>query len=295
MFLTWFLSFVLLLAPWLPSSCSQWAENKLSQRFNLEYRDELSEIKSFPLVEGSFNFRPQSAIVVDVNSDFVVLEKNAALRRPIASLTKMMSSLVLVQNKKLGEVITITDKTTEVEGSRAGFKAGEKFKVKELVRAMLVRSANDAAYALQEYFATEEFNLVKAMNEEAQRLGLKNTYFADAIGLSEKNTSTAWEVYLLAKELLQNKWLADVVSQSHLDVCSLDGNCYSLWNTNRLVRQGFKGIKTGYTEEAGHCLAALKYVQNHPVIIVVLGAADGHIRFEDVELAGAWLERSALY
>jgi len=94
---------------------------------------------------------------------------------------------------------------------------------------------------------------------------------------------------------LQNKWLADVVSQSHLDVCSLDGNCYSLWNTNRLVRQGFKGIKTGYTEEAGHCLAALKYVQNHPVIIVVLGAADGHIRFEDVELAGAWLERSALY
>lgn len=295
MFLNWFLGLILVLSPVLPASLSDWAEVNLMQKVSAESSTELSEISSFPLVEEKFNFRPESALVVDLNNDFVVQAKNAESKRPIASLTKVMSSFVLVQNNKLDEIVVITKEAAEVEGSRAGFQPGEKFKVKELIRAMLVRSANDAALALQEHFSTEKFNLVKEMNQEAQELGLANTCFGDAVGLSEKNISTVWELYFLTKEFLKNKWLAEIVSQSRIDVCSIDHHCYSLWNTNRLVRQGFKGVKTGYTEEAGHCLIALKYIQNYPVVIIVLGAPDGHIRFEDVELAGEWLERTARY
>ncbi len=290
----WFLGIVLVFGSILPSAFSDRAQNALF-RLTEGKKIELSEIESFPLVERDFRFRPRAALVVDLRSDYIVQGKNIDAVRPIASLTKIMSSLVLVQNRKLDEVVTIPAEATEVEGSKAGFKAGEKFRVRDLVKAMLIRSANDAAFALEKHYSSENFDLVKTMNERAKQLGLSHTVFADAIGLSAKNRSTAWELYLLTKEFLKHSWLAKVVSQSQVEVCSLEGRCYSLWNTNRLVRQGFKGVKTGYTEEAGHCLIALKYIQNHPVIFIVLGAPDGHIRFEDVELAGEWLEREARY
>jgi len=259
------------------------------------------EIKTFPLVNEKikFNFRPKNALVVDLSTDYVVWEKNKDQKVPIASTTKIMTALVLAKNNKLDEIVTIPKKATEVDGSKIPLQVGAKFKVRDLIKAMLIQSANDAALALEiNYPKTSlDFNLVGEMNGVAEELGLNYTFFEDSIGLSGKNVSTAWELYLISKEFLKYDFLAGVVQTPETQICDLSKKyCYTLWTTNRLLYEEFRGIKTGYTEEAGNCLVALKDINGkYPTVIIVLGAEDGHIRFEDVELSSQWLEQYAVY
>ncbi|MCD6422429.1 D-alanyl-D-alanine carboxypeptidase, partial [bacterium] len=264
----WFLGLVLVISQWWPSfPLAHWAQNKIK---DLSQPPSQIELKTFPLVKGEFPFRTPSALIVDLNSDYIVQEKAKDKQRPIASLTKLMTALVLTKQQKLEEVVTIPEEVLNLEGSKAYLEPKEKFKVKDLIKALLVRSANDAGLALQKHFRNSSFDLVEAMNEEAKALGLSHTHFEDATGLSEKNVSTAWELYQLTKEFLRYPFLRQIVASSKVSVCALSGHCDEFCNTNRLVREGFLGVKTGYTEEAGHCLIALKNIQaSHPTIFIV--------------------------
>ena len=256
-------------------------------------------IKTFPLLDKSvkYNFRTKSGLAIDLNNDLIIWEKEKDEVRPIASITKMMTALVLTKNRDLDEVITIPGSTVKVEGSSGGFYAGEKVTIKDLIIALLIPSANDGAEALRLDLKKKGFDLIGEMNKEAQKLGLEKTHFEDSIGLSEKNVSTAWELYLLSKELLKNNFLKEIVAQSEAEICAKSGSCHFLINTNRLLNDaGFSGIKTGYTDKAGNCFIGLKYINKEfPTIFVILGAPDGHTRFDDPDVASQYLEWYGLY
>ena len=256
-------------------------------------------INTFPLLDKSviFNFRPKSGLVIDQNNDYIIWQKNINEVRPIASISKMMTSLVVAKERSLDENITIPKQATEVEGSSGGFNAGEKVKIKDVIKAMLISSANDGADSLAIDLKTKGFDLVGEMNKEAQNLGLTHTHFEDTIGLSEKNVSTAWELYLLSKEFLKNDYLRSVVKEQTDQICSTGGTCHDLLTTNRLLADaGFSGIKTGYTGAAGNCFVGLKNIDNkYPTIFIVLDAADGHIRFDDPQVASQYLQWYGLY
>jgi len=296
--MNFFIALILVIAEFLNlSSLKSKLEKKLINRLDINIVSESKQkIRSFPFIKDrSFNFRVEGALVVDLGNDYIVAEKNKDKKRPIASLTKIIASLVLVKNNKIEEEIEIPESTCNLDWSCAHFKSREKFKAKDLIKAMLITSANDAVLALEK--GLKDFDLVKEMNNEAQKLGLVNTYFKDSAGLSEENVSTPWELYLLTKEFLKYDFLKKTGQTKEERICDISGeSCYVLETTNRLNRQGFLGIKTGYTEEAGHCLITLKNIKDkYPTLIIVLGGADGHIRFEDVELSADWLENYAIY
>lgn len=280
-------------------------QNKLVDKFNpleikqaANYLDPNFLVQTFPLLDKTvnFNFRPKSGLVVDLNNDFIIWEKEKDAVRPIASLTKMMTVLVLIKNRDLDEVIIIPKAATEVEGSSGGFYAGERVKIRDLIKAMIISSANDGAEAARLDLKNKGFDLVAKMNEEARALGLNKTHFEDTIGLNSKNVSTAWELYQLAKEFLKNDFLKQTVAKSTATICTEGGSCHDLVNTNRLLTEGFSGVKTGYIEEAGNCFVGLKYInKKFPTIFVILGAEDGHIRFNDPEVASQYLEWYGLY
>jgi len=273
--------------------------DKVCKYILLEERKEDRVLFTFPLLSEKikFPFRTPSALVVDMNNDYIIWGKNINEKRPIASLTKIMTSLVLVKNNKLEDVVEIQRNPSEIEGSIVGFSVHEKFKVKDLIKGMLIQSGNDSAIALEDFYSSSNFNLVSEMNEEARRLGLKDTFFADDSGLNSKNVSSSWDLYLLTKEFLRYDFLKEIVKKDKDTVCSIDNkHCYELLNTNRLIFEGFEGVKTGYTQEAGNCLIALKYINSKfPTIFIVLGAEDGFTRFEDVRASAEWLEYYAQY
>jgi len=254
------------------------------------------DLKTFPLLDKTvkFNFRSKAGLVVDEKNDFIIWEKNKDKVLPIASLTKMMTAIVVMENRDPDETITISKTAAEIEGSSIGFLEGEKFKLKDLIKAMVIASANDGAQALKDDLGKKDFDVVAEMNKKAKNMGLEHTYYKDDIGLSDKNISTAWELYQIAKEFLKNDYLRQSAKETNAKIYAESKAEYEFWTTNRLLyseSNQFSGVKTGYTEEAGNCFVGLKYVDNkYPTIFVVLNAPDGFTRFDDPDVASQYME-----
>ncbi len=206
----------------------------------------------------------------------VAYQKNADAQFPPASLTKLMTAVVVMEYADLADAVTISKSAVAAEGAQGDLAPGETLSVLDVLRVMLVVSSNDAAAALDEYFGVKGFSLVALMNEKAQKLGMANTHFANASGLdAEGHVTSARDLAALALYSLRHQLLWDMLSKKSELVHSLDGRMtHELFSNNQLLQKevaGVRGSKTGYTKNALGCMIAA--LENGSVV-VVLGSGD---------------------
>ena len=237
---------------------------------------------SIPLVkaEETEDLAPnaKSAIMIEASTGEILFQKNKDEKLAPASMTKMMSMLLIMEeiengNLKWNEMITTSEKASSMGGSQIFLKVGEKMTVEDLLKGVAIASGNDAVVALAERVSGSEEQFVKRMNVRAKDLGLKNTNFINATGLTADNHySSAYDMSLIAKELVKHEKILEFTS-TYEDYLRKDTKSpFWLVNTNRLVRfkEGVDGLKTGFTDEAGYCLTATMKKDNMRLITVVM-------------------------
>lgn len=200
-----------------------------------------------------------------------------ARRLPPASLTKLMTALLVVEGSRLDATVTVSAAAARAGGARMGLAAGTRIAVSELLAGLLLRSANDACLALAQHVAGSEAQFVARMNARAQALGLVDTRFANACGFDAPNHhSSATDLARLAQLAIETPALARLMAASHHVARSTDGRTFTLENTNVLLGlvPGLAGVKTGYTKRAGHCLIGFAVRDGHTVLVVLLHARD---------------------
>lgn len=231
-----------------------------------------------------------SAILIEATSGKVIYEKNADEKLPPASMTKMMSMLLIIEKIDSGHIkwddkVTVSENASSMGGSQILLETGEKMSVSDLFKGVAVASGNDAVVALAEYTYGSEANFVNAMNKKAKELGLKNTSFKNPHGLDAANHySSARDMALIAMELSKHP---DVFNYTSIyeDYLRKDTD-RKIWlvNTNKLVRfyDGVDGMKTGYTEEARYCLTATAKKNGMRLIAVAMNEPDSNTRNSEV-------------
>lgn len=240
----------------------------------------------------------ESVIAVDLDSGKILYEKNSDTKRPIASLTKIMTGLLIAEEETPYSVVEVSVNAALKEGSVMWLSAGEKITVKDLMYGMMIASGNDAALALAEYNSGSVENFVKKMNQKAKHLGLQNTHFSNPVGFDQsENYSTARDVALMSLFALQNEFLMEPVNLSKVDIESVSGITHEIVTTNKLLEKNealegwtIGGLKTGTTPEAGECLVTLAtHHDEDRILTVVLGSRD---RFQDTQKILEWIEVS---
>lgn len=219
-----------------------------------------------------------SAVLIEAQSGCVIYEKNANARLPMASTTKIMTALVAVRLAPLDTPICIDARAVGVEGSSIYLAQGEVLTLEELLYALLLESANDAAVAIAIGLTGSVEAFCEEMNREAERLGLSDTHFTNPHGLDdEQHYTTALDLALIARALLNNEALAAIVSTQKIRISTADP-AYTrvLSNHNRLLRayKGCIGVKTGYTKRSGRCLVSAAEKNGVQLIAVTLNAPD---------------------
>ncbi|MFW5779885.1 MAG: D-alanyl-D-alanine carboxypeptidase family protein [Bacillota bacterium] len=210
--------------------------------------------------------------VMEVSTKRVLYESNARERMPMASTTKAVTALVVLENALLDEVVTVPKQAVGVEGSSIYLREGEKLTVKELLYGLMLRSGNDAAVTLAIHVGGSVETFSDMMNEKAQELGLQNSNFTNPHGLHDDNHyTTAYDLALVSAYAMQNKDFAEIVCTKKYTINSPEGKRY-LVNKNKILNSynGATGIKTGFTKKAGRCLIASSKRENLEVIAVVL-------------------------
>jgi len=252
----------------------------------------LSSLMIFPMnifaQEMPFELQSKSALLMDYDTGTILYEENSHEKLPIASITKIMTTLLALEAIEDGRIslddeVVISEYAASMGGSQVFLSAGEKLPVSALLKAIIVASANDASVALAEKISGTVETFVSKMNQKAKELGMENTHFADCTGLSdEDNYSTAYDVSIMSRELLKYplffQW-----STIWLDHLEESENNTMLTNTNRLVRfyEGCDGIKTGSTSKAKSCLAATAKRGNLRLIAIILAAPTSKTRFNE--------------
>lgn len=232
----------------------------------------------------------RSAAVFDIRSSRFLYDKDSKIRLPIASLTKIMSAVVVLENLSFDDIVTISDKSIRVDGERQDLFLGEKMSVKNLLKLMLIESSNDAAYALADYARSRGIDFIPAMNEKAKLLDMRDSAFLDPAGLNDNAYSTVQDLIKLVEYSLNYPEIWDISSEKTAIVESSDEKIkHTAQSTNRLIGliQDLIGGKTGYTDGAGQCLILVTSVPNYPskIISIVLGSQD---RFGDTQKLIDW-------
>lgn len=216
-----------------------------------------------------------SVVLMDAPTKVVLYEKDARKGVPIASTTKIMTAMIILENYNLNDVITVSKTAAATIGSDIQLRVNEKMTVENLLKGLLVNSGNDAAIALSEKMGTGEF--VKKMNEKAKELGMKDTIYKDPAGLNDEGKSSPYDLAILASYALGKKEFADIVQIKETDIVSADGKlAHHLKNSNRMLHENdifypyAIGLKTGFTPAAGHCLISAAQKDGHLLIGVVL-------------------------
>jgi D-alanyl-D-alanine carboxypeptidase len=218
------------------------------------------------------------AVIIDAASGRVLAQHNMNDQLPMASTTKIMTALVVLENASLDDVVEITPQMCGIEGSSIYLKAGEHLSVYELLCGLLLRSGNDAATALAIYTAGSQEAFVEMMNRRAQELGLENTRFQNPHGLPDpQHYTTALELARIAAEAMKNPVFAQIVATQKAQI-PWEGEPWDrvLTNKNKILTmvEGGNGIKTGYTKAAGRCLVGAAKRDGMQLIMVTLGCAD---------------------
>ena len=228
----------------------------------------------------------KSAIMIEASSGKVLFDKNSHEKLPPASMTKMMSMLLIVEAVEDGIIswdqkITVSENASGMGGSQILLETGEQMSVDDLFKGVAIMSGNDAVVALAEAVAGTEDEFVKMMNKRAKELGLKDSVFKNPHGLDDANHySSAYDMSLIAKELVKHDRVLKYTS-TYEDYLR-KGTERELWltNTNKLTRfyPGVDGLKTGYTKEAGYCLTSTAKRDGMRIITVVMGEPDTKTR-----------------
>lgn len=255
-------------------------------------------------------FLGKAALVLDATTSAVLYEKNSLENQPPASLTKLMTSLIVLDGKKLTDEVSISPECTQTQGTKVGFLAGQTFTVESLLYALLLPSASDAACALSASLplpaqaglpnpqASPSAEFVRSMNTKALQMGLNYTVFANSVGLDDDGQySTATDLLTLSRKFMENPEAQKMVNTVHKRITTVDGKTsFDLRNTNELLgaASGFKGIKTGTTPNAAGCLAFLYERDGRQLIGVILGSPlePEDSRFTDARNLVDWVFKS---
>lgn len=217
-----------------------------------------------------------SAVLEDLDTGEVLFAKRDRLRRPIASLTKVMTALLVLERGGLGSMVVVSRLAASQPSSSLGLRAGERIRVRDLLTALLLQSSNDAAVALAEHLAGTVERFVSLMNRRAARLGLRDTRFASPNGLDDRGYSTAVDLARLTLAAYDHPEFARLVGTRAAEVPAPRGPPRRLQNRNVLLwlYRGAVGVKTGFTTPAGHCLIAAARRGDRGFLTVVLGLPD---------------------
>lgn len=240
---------------------------------------------------GTFAENSKSAILLEPTTGEIIYEKNAHEKLPPASMTKIMSMLLIMESIDNGiiawdEMVTVSANASGMGGSQILLETGEQMSVEDLFKGIAIASGNDAVVALAEKIAGTEEMFVKMMNDKAKELGLKNTNFKNPHGLDAANHySTAYDMAMIAKELIKHEKVFEYTSIYETYLRQNLPTKIWLVNTNKLVRfyEGLDGLKTGYTSEAGYCLTFTAKKNNMRLLGVVMGEPDSSVRNEEVK------------
>lgn len=250
---------------------------------NIDYNDFLND---------ATDIDSEALVVMDEETKKVLWKKNAHKVWPIASLTKLMTAYVFLQtNPDLDEVVTY-HASNDQEGARLYVYEGETMTLRDLFYSMLVGSANNAAYALVEYSGLTLEEFVARMNQQAKEWHLEKTQFTEPSGLEENNVSTAKELAILSKKVLQNEKIYQATTTESYYFSTLNtGNPHTLRNSNHLLTQTdllVTGGKTGYIDESLYNLMTRAKKNKHNIIAVVLGNPDSEDRFNETYALINW-------
>ncbi len=232
--------------------------------------------------EDTYDLAPdaKSGILIERDTGKVLFEKEANEKLPPASMTKIMTLLLIMEELEKGtltkdDVVRVSENAASMGGSQIFLEAGEEMKVDDLLKGIAIASANDASVAMAERIAGSEAEFVKKMNAKVKELGLTDTKFQNASGLpASDHYSTAYDMAMIAKELLSYESITNYTSVYEDYLRKGTDNEFWLVNTNKLVRfyPGVDGLKTGFTNEAKYCLTATAKKGDMRVVAVVMGA-----------------------
>ncbi len=243
--------------------------------------------------ETKFELEAEAAILIDALAGNILYEKNIHEPLPPASITKIMTLLLALEaieegKVSLGEEVVVSERAASMGGSQIFLSPGDVVTMEELLIGIAVGSGNDASVAVAEHIAGSLEGFVDMMNERASQLGMDHTVFQNACGLHiEGHVTTAYDIALMSRELLKypeiHEWFTIWLDEDFLKGrISVEEGIY-LSNTNRMVRYypGCDGLKTGYTSQAGHCIAATARRDDTRFIAVILNAPDSKTRFNE--------------
>ena len=235
----------------------------------------------------------RSYILMEECSGKVLLEYNADEPLPPASITKVMTLLLINEAVETGKInwddkVTISEHAAHMGGSQVFMEPGEEQTVRDLVKCICIASANDAAVAMSEYIAGSEDSFVELMNKRAKELGMENTVFKNACGLHiDGHVSTARDIAIMSRELVKDHpeitktlttWMDTITHKTRRGE-----SVFGLSNTNKMLKwyNGITGLKTGYTPQARHCVSATAKRDEMGLVAVIMGAENGKIRFKE--------------
>ncbi len=230
----------------------------------------------------------KSALLMEAESGRVLFAQSENERLPIASVTKIMTTLLVMEaidsgKIKLTDTVTVGPEAAKMGGSQVYLEAGEQMTVDDMLKALVVVSANDATVAMAEHLAGSEQSFVALMNAKANELGMQNTHFENCHGLNEENHySSALDVAIMTRELLKHEL---VLKYTNIWMDTIRNGAFGLANTNKLIRfyNGANGMKTGFTDTAKYCLSGTAKRDGMQLIAVVIGADTSDIRFANTK------------
>lgn len=248
--------------------------------------------------QANLYLRSHAALVYDERDNEVIYELNAEKIVPVASLTKLMTAMVILDTSlDMDEVISISNEDKDrIRYSRSRLRKGMQFTRKDLLLIALAASENRAALALARTYPGGDEKFVKAMNDKARKLQLSHTRFADAAGLHNDNVSTARELMQLVKAASEYPVIRDFTTTTKESITNVkNGRDIEFGNTNRLVKRESWPItlsKTGFTSEAGNCLVMQTEINDRPLIIVLLESWGKLSKYGDSNRIRKWLTKA---
>ncbi|MCI7242000.1 MAG: D-alanyl-D-alanine carboxypeptidase [Bacilli bacterium] len=217
-----------------------------------------------------------SYTLMDMTTGRVLSSKDKDNPMLIASITKIMTAIIVIENTDISNIITVDDSILKAYGSGIYIQLGEEMSVKDMLYGLMLRSGNDAAVMLATYISNSEEEFVKLMNNKAKELGMKNTRFNNSSGLDEKggNYSTSYDMALLTRYAMQNETYREIVKTKN-HIVKTNYKTYSWTNKNKLLNYDYiTGGKTGYTEKAHRTLVSTASLDNMNLVVVTLNDSD---------------------
>ncbi len=260
---------------------------------NLAAIEEFLLIKNIPRKKSDValpDSKSQAALVYDLDSGTELFGLNTYSLWPIASLTKLMTAVITIENVGQNKYIPITEKAWATESMAGGFRVGEVYQASDLIKAMLVVSSNDAAAAIAEFYG--ENNFLEAMQKKAAALGMTQTTFADSSGLSFLNQSSVYDLEKLIEYILKDHpEILAITKQTKAELLEINsGHKRVLANINFFAgREDFEGGKTGFIDASGSNLISIFNYKEHRLLIIFFGAED---RFVETESLYNWIKSS---